>query len=35
MLIRKCLTIDHLKRLSANDLLQTDIFELMNSPYEG
>jgi serine/threonine protein kinase len=32
MLIRKCLTIDHLKRPSASDLLQTDIFEMMSSP---
>lgn len=29
MLIRRCLTIDHLKRPSAAELLQTDIFLMM------
>jgi serine/threonine protein kinase len=35
MLIRKCLTIDFVKRPSAAELLQTDIFEMMESPNEG
>ena len=34
-LIRKCLTIDHLRRPSAADLLQTDVFLMMDEQDEG
>ena len=34
-LIRRCLTVDHLKRPSANELLNSDVFMMMDGADEG